>query len=90
MWVRVPVSVIQISDITPVLSKDFLDIQPAIACGFTLKRIRDMIRTDSLEISLINCEINLVLTWSANYVISSTTAADQATRFATTMQNVTF
>ena len=50
-----------------------------------MKWICDMIRTDSLEISLINCEINLVLTCSANYVISSATAADQATRFVTTM-----
>ena len=31
----------------------------------------------------INCEINLILTWSAKYVISST-AAGQATTFALT------
>ena len=28
-------------------SKEFLDIQATIECGFTLKRIRDMIRTYS-------------------------------------------
>ena len=30
----------------------------------------------------MNCEIYLILTWSANCVISSSTAVDQATRFA--------
>ena len=37
----------------------------------------------SLEMLLINCEINLVLTWSANCVISNATA-NQATTFAIT------
>ena len=37
----------------------------------------------SLEISLINCEINLILTWSASYV-TSITVAPQATTFAIT------
>ena len=27
------------------MSKEFLDIQAATECGFTLKRVRDMIRT---------------------------------------------
>ena len=36
-----------------------------------------------LEMPLINCEINLILTWSANCVISNA-AADQATTFAIT------
>ena len=31
----------------PVLSKEFLDIQAPKECGFTLKRVRDMIRTYS-------------------------------------------
>ena len=31
----------------PVSSKEFLDIQATIECGFTLKRVRDMIRTFS-------------------------------------------
>ena len=34
-------------DIAPVLSEEFLDIQATIECGFTLKRVRDMIRTYS-------------------------------------------
>ena len=33
--------------------------------------------------SLINCEINLILTWSANFVISSA-SAKQETTFAIT------
>ena len=35
----------------------------------------------TLEMSLINCEINLILTWSANCVISSA-AENQAIIFA--------
>ena len=31
-----------------VSSKEFLDVQATIECGFTLKRIRDMVRTYSL------------------------------------------
>ena len=31
----------------PVSMKEFLDIQATIECGFTLKRVRDMIRTYS-------------------------------------------
>ena len=33
--------------VTPVSSKEFLDIQATIECGFTLKRVHDMIRTYS-------------------------------------------
>ena len=29
----------------PVLSKEFLDIQLSIVCGFTLKHVHDMIKT---------------------------------------------
>ena len=36
---------LQISDIAPVSSMEFLDIQATIECGLTLKRVRDMIRT---------------------------------------------
>ena len=39
---------IQTSDFACVLSKEFLDIQATIGCGFTLERVRDMIRTYSL------------------------------------------
>ena len=35
------------SDFAPASSKEFLDIQATIECGFTLKRVRDMIRTYS-------------------------------------------
>ena len=37
-----------------------------------------------LEMSLINCEINLILTWSANCVIVSTNVANQNATFAIT------
>ena len=33
---------------------------------------------------LINCEINLILTWSSNCVIVSTDVADQGTTFSIT------
>ena len=42
-----PVAVTYTSDFVPVSGKEFLDIQATIECGFTLKRIRDMIRTYS-------------------------------------------
>ena len=35
------------SDIAPVSSKEFLDIQASIECGLTLKLVRDMIITYS-------------------------------------------
>ena len=38
----------------------------------------------TLEISLINCEINLILTWFKNCVIASNTGANQETTFAIT------
>ena len=47
-----------------------------------LKYLGNFWRT--LEISLINCEINLILTWSANCVIVSTNNANQNTTFAIT------
>ena len=36
------------SDFAPASSKEFLDIQATIECGFTLKRVCDMTRTYSL------------------------------------------
>ena len=42
-----PVAVTSTSDSAPVSSKEFLDIQAIIECGFILKRVRDMIRTYS-------------------------------------------
>ena len=47
-----PVAVTLTSDFAPASSKEFLDIQATIECGFTLKRVRGMIRTNSEIISL--------------------------------------
>ena len=43
--------------------KEFLDIQAAIECGFTLKRVRDMTRTYSQNecVYIIMLKIALVL-----------------------------
>ena len=35
------------SDIVPVLSKEFLNIQATTECGFTLKHVRENIQPDS-------------------------------------------
>ena len=43
-----PGAVTSPSDFAPASSKEFLDIQATIECGFTLKRVRDMTRTYSL------------------------------------------
>ena len=45
-----PVSVTSPSDFAPASSKEFLDIQSTIECGFTLKRVRDMTRTYSHDL----------------------------------------
>ena len=37
-----PVAVTSPSDLAPASSKELLDIQATIECGFTLKRVRDM------------------------------------------------
>ena len=42
-----PLAVTSPSDFAPASSKEFLDIQATIECGFTLKRVRDMTRTYS-------------------------------------------
>ena len=42
-----PVAVTSSSDFATASSKEFLDIQATIVCGFTLKRVRDMIKTYS-------------------------------------------
>ena len=47
-----------------------------------LKYLTNFRRT--LEIPLINCEINLILTWSTNCVIVSTNFANQNGTFETT------
>ena len=48
----------------------------------SLKYLRNVWRT--LETPLINCEINLILTWSVNCVIVYTDVANQGTAFAIT------
>ena len=40
------------SDFAPASSKDFLDIQATIECGFTLKHVHDMTRTYSTYLFL--------------------------------------
>ena len=44
----IPVEVTSPSEFVRVSSKELLDIQATIQCGFTLKRVRDMTRTYSL------------------------------------------
>ena len=44
----------------PASSKEFLDIQATIECGFTLKRVRDMTRTYSYQL-LLDYEIHYLL-----------------------------
>ena len=45
-----PVAVTSPSNFAPASSKEFLDIQATIECGFTLKRVRDMTRTYSYNL----------------------------------------
>ena len=45
--IYITVAVTSPSDFAPASSKEFLDIQVTIECGFTLKRVRDMTRTYS-------------------------------------------
>ena len=40
-----PVAVTKSSDMAPASSKEFLDIQATAECGFTLKLVRDTIKT---------------------------------------------
>ena len=49
-----PVAVTSPSDFAPASSKEFLDIQATIECGFTLKRVRDMIKTYNLYLNFGN------------------------------------
>ena len=44
------IAVTQNSDIASVSSEEFLDIQASIECRFTLKRVRDMIKTCSKKV----------------------------------------
>ena len=51
-----------------------------------LKYLSNFWRT--LEMPLINCEIELILNWSANFVIISTNIADQNPTFTITETNL--
>ena len=48
----------------PVSSKEFLDIQTNIECGFTLKRVRDMIKTSSQITHRDEIEIDIKVVWN--------------------------
>ena len=48
-----PVAVTSPSDFAPASSKEFLDIQATIECGFTLKHVRDMARTYIQELYIL-------------------------------------
>ena len=54
----------------------------------SLKYLNNFWRTH--ETPLISCEINLILTWSANSVIVSTDVANPGTTFPITEPNFTF
>ena len=41
-----------------------------------------------IEMALINCEVNLILTWSTNCVIICTNVANQITTFTITGTNL--
>ena len=41
----IPVAVTKTSDFAPASSKEFFDIQTTMECEFTLRGVRDMIRT---------------------------------------------
>ena len=43
-----------------------------------------MLNSWTLAILLINCEINVLLTWSTNFTIANGTAANQVPTFART------
>ena len=55
-------------DFAPASSKEFLDIQATIECGFTIKRVRVMIRTYSNYLTII---LLLVSTGSNNFGIET-------------------
>ena len=50
-----------------------------------LKDLSNFWRT--LKMPLVNCEINLILTWSENFVIVSTNVANQVPQFQKLIQS---
>ena len=79
-----PVAVIETSDYAPVSSKEFLDIQATIECGFFLKRVRDMTRTYSLNktslVSVLKSQENLLLNQCYNHSGNSLQEAPHKSR----------
>ena len=65
---------------------EFADVNVSDSFNFKLKKIN---RTNlsnfwrTLKMMLINCQVNLILTWSVNFVIKFS-AADPSTTFAIT------
>ena len=59
-----------------------------VETAIPLKYLSNFWRT--LEMPLINCEINLIPTWNANCVIVSTNIANQNATFAKLIQNYMF
>ena len=57
-----PVAATSPSDFAPASSKEFLDIQATIECGFTLKRVHDMTRTYTHLFGLfLTCLLDLAI-----------------------------
>ena len=54
-WVRVQLQSLKLQ------SKEFLDIQATIECGFFLKRVRDMTRTYSYNLYIINSKLGWII-----------------------------
>ena len=52
------IAVTETSDFASVSSKEFIDIQAIIECGFILKCVRDMIRTYSLPFLSFTKQLN--------------------------------
>ena len=59
---------------------DNVKIMAPLKCSSNFWRI--------LEMTLINCEVNLILTWSTNCVIIYTNVANQISTFTTTETNL--
>ena len=80
-----PVAVTSPSDFMPASSKEFLDIQATIECGFTLKRVLDMTRTYSLRISVWHLLMNfkrisvwhLLMNFKNKYLLKKTVEVGQ-------------
>ena len=58
-----PIAIAQTSGFVSVSSKEILDIQVTIVCGFTLKRLRDMIRTYTQMHRTDKCSQQSLIIW---------------------------